>query len=863
MSKIFDVEKMYGQDFSIVTTNAPSNVIKNSDINLLPNIMLISSPEDKINVNNDNNYPSLFVTDYNANPLQLTYPLYFKDGLSKSEEYGYAYINIDRKTIATSNEDGTGALYVNTNNLERASIDNYGVVKIAEEMGIDRDYKIGNIELPNDSFIDVNDDGIIYLSNNFFEWIGDIITKQVKEKVDNIKLILNNNLRIWLEITDTNILEIGSIYNLNTANSSIDINASDITSMTFNLKYLSFYNDSENVRFSDISEHNIYKIEYNGSNITNQNILTTVEEYNEDLFLHSIDNISLTFLPNYYINEYNLNNNEEYNLSIEFTNNSSHPTEKITFKQPQLFDTSDKNKFKIELSENSLSIQDVLNNKVNTIIEQITNNVFNNIKDNEIDITKYYIYTYILHNEVKWPLIDRQEYSLNSGNISISTDVIKDLVRNIIMLYLQTSEELDRYEIISNQNFIDTIDNTINIICEFIININNKEYTYTHTHPMTLLLLKSVLYGLFTDKIESIENSNKIKQYYLQTSNQKLLNMSQKSKNEIKEDLDNGTISLTKFIGIIDTDLFITNSSEIYYNININNVYNYERDNDHYELEEYEDYTNNFTIKPYVSEGILDIQPVTQDGNFYISIQVQNYFTNVIKSLIQGLTLETQYGEENSTIMNNNIEIHLDILDILLHNVTIYTLDNNQFILSDKYNFNKDETYAKSFGENTSYGFTGIEANSFNKIEIIMPNYIKYLLNATSSDSDDQNRFGFEFSYGNNAKFKTEIFASGSGYTSINYDSGAELDESDNAYKVNVDNNGKITITGNAINQQDPEGEKVFPVINSCVFTLRNVNKSTGENVNSPANDIFFTKTITFNTSLEDIKWDGFVYKNN
>jgi hypothetical protein len=93
MSKIFDVKNMYGQDFSVVTTNAPTNIIKSSQTKLLANTILISSPEDE-NTGLDNNLPSIFVTDYNAQPLQLTYPLYMKNGLNYSDKFGYAYINI-------------------------------------------------------------------------------------------------------------------------------------------------------------------------------------------------------------------------------------------------------------------------------------------------------------------------------------------------------------------------------------------------------------------------------------------------------------------------------------------------------------------------------------------------------------------------------------------------------------------------------------------------------------------------------------------------------------------------------------------------------------------------------------------------
>ena len=137
-SKIYDVEKMYGQDFSIVTTNAPSNIIKQAK-KLLPNILLISSPENSEG-NADNNLPAMFITDYNAQPLQLTYALHMANGLNYSEQYGYAFINIDHSTITTENIDGSGQLKVDTNNLKNASFYNKGVVKLsAEATDINRD----------------------------------------------------------------------------------------------------------------------------------------------------------------------------------------------------------------------------------------------------------------------------------------------------------------------------------------------------------------------------------------------------------------------------------------------------------------------------------------------------------------------------------------------------------------------------------------------------------------------------------------------------------------------------------------------------------------------------------------------------
>lgn len=851
MSKIFDVEKMYGQDFSIVTTNAPSNIIRNSEINLLPNIMLVSSPSDESETN-DNNLPSLFVTDYNANPLQLTYPLYMKDGLSLSEKFGYAYINIDRKTISTIGNDGTGPLYVNTNNLTKASVEEYGVVKIADELGLERgNYKIGTIELPNESFIDVNEEGVIYLSNSFFEWVGNVINQQVKEKVDNIKLILNNNLRIWIEIIDTNIMNLGSIYNLNTSNSSIDISNNIITSLTFNLKYLSFYNDSENVKFTDISEHNIYKIEYNGSNISNQNILTVVEEYNDDLFLHSIDNISLSFLPNYYIDEYSLNNNEEYNLSIEFMNNSSHPTEKITFKQPQLFDTSDQSKFNLSLNKDIISIQDTINRGYDiSLQENINNAVFDYIKDNGIDIVKYYIYTYVDFNNVKYPLIDKQEYILNNNYIPIDSNNIHNIV-DLIMLYLETTENSDRYNVIQNQNLIDTSDNFINIICEFIININNREYTYSNINKLKLILMKSIEYGLFIDKQTPTHNNNNIALYYIKNANNNLVSLVGLSPDNITEQLDS-YVSSSKLIGVIDTDLKIVNNNIVYI-LEIENFYNYKLQNDNFILETYDDSNGRFSIKESDIDDLIHPSYNSEINQIILtadnSVQ-QNEFNNssskVIKGLINGIELETQYGSDSS-IINNKLYIYLDILDIIIQNINITLESNTTNRLSTYYNRNtKVERYSTLFNQ---YYAENINTNSFKTIQIKIPEYIKYLLNLTQLSNSENyiNKFGIliKYNYQNNKtnEYHIEMYSNGEEFVIDN-----KTDKNGwNIFSSEI--SGDTIIISGMINET-----AIMPEILGFLFIVQNVSIETGE-----YNDNYFIKQFNFMQATENIYWPGFV----
>lgn len=907
MSKIFDVEKMYGQDFSIVATNAPSNVIKNSEINLLPSILLVSSPEEE-NKDTDNNYPSLFITDYNSNPLQLTYPLYFKDGLSLSEKYGYAYINIDKNTIDTLGENGDGPLYVNTDNLTKASITNYGVVKVAEELGLERDnYKIGNIKIPNDSFINVNDDGIIYLSNNFFDWVGNIISAQVKEKVDNIKIILNNNLRIWLEITNTNINNLGGVYNLNTANSSINISSNIITSLTFDLKYLSFYNDVETIRFNDISEHPIYKIEYNGSTINNQDILTEVEEYNDDLFLHSIYNITLTFLPNYYIDEYNLNNNEEYNLSIEFVNNSSHPTEKVSFKQNKLFNTSDTSLFNIVFMNNKLPLNNIISGISFTLTEQIINNIFNKIVDNDQEVIKYKLNTYVKDDESVFYLVNNEEYDLNSGKYVIDYDNlnndkigIKQFAQNIINKYL--TDDNDKYSIKPEYNVINTEDNSINLVCEFVISINNTDYILTKMNKLYLILFKSVSYGFIiissdskgTIPIDSSENErySNIYQYLITDNYSNFINYD--TLNDNKDNLDilenyfkTDGYSLTQMYGIINDDIDIdSNYSSNIINLQLNYVFNIIKKYYYQNDSETENYDNNYVLTVpeninafnnsfniTVNNNNFSINTLDNDKSKYVLTRNNNNvkYEDIISTLFYGLDLDIVYS--NTGFINSIMNTRIDILDIILKNMQYTDNTDNQTVVKEFYKYKIGNSIINGFD---NYIIAKLPRKMKN-ITITIPYYILYLLCChpyTGEDNTQINKFGILFDYiygsGDPKQYQIEI------YTLFNENKYSIIiqgvDKSTNSvFKIvqNEQNDKTFTI-------QTQNSDYNLPSIKNMVFVLKSTtpNSSSENNEdNSENTDFYFNKSIVltsgsglngandddYNTTSVKLQWDGFI----
>ena len=111
MSKLGYVEKMYGNTVNIVTTNAPGNKIisNNAETSLVKNSLIIASPTDTDN--NDINTPSIVATDFEGNPIRLTYTMMPGEGLViNSNNPDVMKMSIDKETIITEN----GGLRVDT-----------------------------------------------------------------------------------------------------------------------------------------------------------------------------------------------------------------------------------------------------------------------------------------------------------------------------------------------------------------------------------------------------------------------------------------------------------------------------------------------------------------------------------------------------------------------------------------------------------------------------------------------------------------------------------------------------------------------------------------------------------------------------
>ena len=180
---------MYGQDFGITVTNAPSSIIKSSS-NLPKNMLLISSYF--IN-GEDDGYPSLFATDYNGSPVQLTYAAYTGYNGLILDDKNRLSIYIDNKTIKSGNNL---PLSVDSDELAFASQDKRGVVKVGNNLSQDDQRNInieeeqefnyddeGNIKFDFEKTgIDIDSTGSLIISDSFIKYFKAYMEEYISKK---------------------------------------------------------------------------------------------------------------------------------------------------------------------------------------------------------------------------------------------------------------------------------------------------------------------------------------------------------------------------------------------------------------------------------------------------------------------------------------------------------------------------------------------------------------------------------------------------------------------------------------------------------------------------------------------------------
>jgi len=751
MSKIYDVEKMYGQDFSIVTTNAPSNIVKQAK-KLLSNTLLISSPQDENGEDEDNNMPAIFVTDFNAQPLQLTYPLYMKNGLNYSDKYGYAFINIDNSTIKTENLDGSGNLRVDTNNLSNATFNKKGVVKLSNTLtDVNRNLK-ENYNLQdsisgkynNSTFITVNNDGILYLNNDLLDLINNLVDLKIKQKIDSIKIMLNSNLKMWIEIVAVNgSIPLNNIHTVGSLTDTVSIDNNNTTSLTFNLHYLSFNYESETVQVID-SSNKIYSIEFENDD---HNTIVEPVENNDELYQHTLNNISIIFLPNYFV-ENNENYKQEISLIFEIDNDKS---ETLLFQQDKLTN------YDIDVNINQeLNINDILNtSETSGIIETITLGGFRDVILNENKIINYQVNTFIINNSDdinNYELLTINDYDISDNGIAINNvdNNIKSKLYSFIYGIIDQDEEDNEFDsqyIIDTSKYIQNNGQDIRIDEYVTQKINNNELNY-YVNIGTILKIitdKKQEIGSYYKKIQIPLNIDKrtIYGYILITGNEiSNYNNNTFAKHIYYEKRANNTERI--YVNSIDNlDINTINPRNLYciYNdVNIDQEFNL-----YIPFISFDTYnTENKKSSKIEDSNQISFSSNTNDVNISINTDDQvhkkinikfnnNIIDNIINILYNGFTFNINYNQQqgqSSIIKSQKVELNINMLEILIENLELGYLDDNNHWVGTKLNkTNIDNDYnSPEYYQMDNYIIKGFSNNKIKGIKFNVPNCIQKIL---------------------------------------------------------------------------------------------------------------------------------------
>lgn len=630
---------MYGQDLGIAVTNASAKILMTEISRVMPNTILISSPQIKDDKNNyeDTGEYSIFVTDYNGYPSQITHVIKVGNGLYMDEEQAI-HLGIDNKTIQFNGLNNQ--LYVDTSFLPKASSNNYGVIKIANE--VERNVE----DLPKNSGISINSNGEIFINNSFLNYLKNYIYNEISKA---LAPIITTQTDIKIFDGETYYFP----YNIN--NSSIQYVLKNINSNQNSICILNSF-----IISSSIPEQLDVQIIINGNTIDQLNLsqiknleLSTIvqsetEYYGTKTYEHILKNILFKFEPNLTTNilEYNMTVNVKQ--KTDDSNNDNLISTNI-FKLMQSPISTNKNEIfnitNITIDDNGKILQINYNfyddfNIENLISSYLSNNLIKKIKLKISSDEK------IINYELKW-INNRYSFVLNN------TDDDNNLNPNTLLVNWQITYDTDTYND---------------------ININNGICSITKTSielfDRKLWIMKD---GSTSYETDSISDSN----YSLRINEIIEINKYKLSLYFNSED------SLNKFTEIENTENF---------NIYIEDVYNLE--NTIFTKEEY------IVEKGDITISIIDnISNYQKDIEFSLptNIHIPNLSFDISKQLYTFNNVGLDYSG-NNTISNyaNNLSIQWKYNngiwtltpegDLYYNNNTKFSLNQNQqYILINKY----------------------------------------------------------------------------------------------------------------------------------------------------------------------------------
>ena len=230
MSKLGYILNSYGKQLNISIANTYSyNILGGS--NLPVNSIIIASPVDENN--NDIGSYSLLASDYQGNPVRLTYTIKEGNGLYYNSDKDYMSMNIDNKTIIEKDRNlafniGSKLSYnftyenndvnINIDSIPTASKLNYGIAAIDGK----------TIIIDEDRTIRVNTENLMY---------GDNTTGEFGIVIGDGNSIISDNGKLKVNLKYINKAEINQYGFVIGDNNTINIEEGIVSVNTENLKY--------------------------------------------------------------------------------------------------------------------------------------------------------------------------------------------------------------------------------------------------------------------------------------------------------------------------------------------------------------------------------------------------------------------------------------------------------------------------------------------------------------------------------------------------------------------------------------------------------------------------------------------------
>lgn len=476
MSDLGNVKKMFGQELNVSVTNADAEVIASTP-RLVPNTLIISSPqsEDKKDIVSDNiHQASLFATDYNGVPVQITHVVKIGNGLYMDKSRAIA-LGIDGSTLVT--DSSSNKLRVETTSLAKASSVSLGVVKTAStcQRSVELFPKLGNM-----SGISINSDGELFITDQLLQIIYNYINDRIASEIapllevkSDLRLIDNYNIIYYPSTISSVSIQIVGLA-LNDENNEIGVfNKIQFTSTQDNPLIVTF-----NIRTDSGYPVKVINMEL-VSNVYDSDTISNVIMYR-----HQAENIFFEFYPNL------LTQSIDYQITCNIKDNEANMiVEDTVFKFSQQFISSNKNEL---FSVTSIVIEDDESNK-----SKITSIQF---------IISPIIRNYII-NDVIPSLTLTLSYKINNMPVNISLDINKDNIDNILvgneskitnLSGLSNGIEIS-WAIIANLNM--NIGSETNDVIEFnngLINIHKNSYNVVYL----------VYYILDNDDLVPMNNSD-------------------------------------------------------------------------------------------------------------------------------------------------------------------------------------------------------------------------------------------------------------------------------------------------------------------------------------------------------------------